>query len=431
MGACPRACTSSGPAAWVPCGPPSCTRSGCAASGGSSRPTATASSRPTTRWPCCTARPRSASPRSPRRWSTCGRPSTRARADGRARPRSGRGGAGSAPAPSTIASGPGRRCAGAGRCRGSPALRAWVARGPGRPQARWTRWRCSSHSRRRASRRSGAGRGRVLLRLDGRMGRPASTAWADRRSSELVLDELRLQPERLASVRRLALLRLLARREAQRTGREPDRAALGQARTGCASGWACGARPIFDRWLAERDLDHAGFDLHRRRRGAAGAAGPGVGAGRWRRPCWPSCGPAAATLSSPRGRARRRRLSTRPGLPIRRREPAAIDLAPVLAALAERAGGEAGGDPRTLARQLGFARPRRPGARGLARAGIRAHHHGQERRGHVVPSVAQPAGSNRVERVKSVVRTVRAGSRWTRAFGSFRRHLSAWAATGR
>ena len=173
---------------------------------------------------------------------------------------------------------------------------------------------------------------------------------------ELVLDELRLQPERLVSVRRLALLRLLARREAQRTGREPDRTALGQARDGLRERLGLWRAADLRRWLAERDLDDAGFDLLAADEALLAQLGRESGGAL-----------AAAMLAELRAGGGYLELAARAhakaqaldaaGLADPSAEAPAIDAAPVLAALAERAGGEAGWDPRTLAGQLGFSDP--------------------------------------------------------------------------
>jgi hypothetical protein len=84
---------------------------------------------------------------------------------------------------------------------------------------------------------------------------PAPAA-AARIASELVLDELRLDPERFAEVRRAALLRLLAARTGQAAGPESRRAALMRFRTrhGLLN------RQAVERWQAENDLDDAALD---------------------------------------------------------------------------------------------------------------------------------------------------------------------------
>jgi hypothetical protein len=74
-----------------------------------------------------------------------------------------------------------------------------------------------------------------------------------------VLDELRLQPDRLAAARRAALLRLLARREAERRGSGPDGAARQAAGERLRARLGLWRRADLDRWLAQADCDPEGF----------------------------------------------------------------------------------------------------------------------------------------------------------------------------
>jgi hypothetical protein len=74
-----------------------------------------------------------------------------------------------------------------------------------------------------------------------------------------VLDELRLQPGRLGTVRRAALLRLLAPREAERRGSEPDGAARQAAGERLRARLGLWRRADLDRWLAQADCDPEGF----------------------------------------------------------------------------------------------------------------------------------------------------------------------------
>jgi hypothetical protein len=74
-----------------------------------------------------------------------------------------------------------------------------------------------------------------------------------------VLDELRLQPRRLGAVRRAALLRLLARREAERRGSGPDDAARQAAGERLRARLGLWRRADLGRWLAGTDCDPEGF----------------------------------------------------------------------------------------------------------------------------------------------------------------------------
>jgi hypothetical protein len=77
---------------------------------------------------------------------------------------------------------------------------------------------------------------------------------------EPVLEELRLQVGRLAEVRRAALLRVLARREAERRGIDIEpmiRREVGERLRTRLGLWR---RALVDGWLAENDLGQAAFD---------------------------------------------------------------------------------------------------------------------------------------------------------------------------
>ncbi len=121
-------CRSTGRRAWARSGPPSSTRSGWSAWGRSSSGTPRASSRTTTRWPSRTARPSSATGRSPRRWSTSGTRSRRLSSSGSSDRISLRGWW-SAPRPGTTRTGPSPTSSGR-RPRSGPARTRWSAWAP-------------------------------------------------------------------------------------------------------------------------------------------------------------------------------------------------------------------------------------------------------------------------------------------------------------
>lgn len=173
-------------------------------------------------------------------------------------------------------------------------------------------------------------------------------------AGEQVLEELRLQVGQFAVVRRAALLRVLARREAERRGDDVEPSARQEARERLRARLGLWRRAMIDRWLAENDLSDPEFD------GLASdeallEAGTLAGTAEL----------AAAMLAELRvtgqyaalaGRARMKsaRLAAA-GLTEATPAEAGVDLAPALARLAEQVEipGYAGGSG--LARWLGFA----------------------------------------------------------------------------
>ena len=178
-----------------------------------------------------------------------------------------------------------------------------------------------------------------------------------------VLDELRLQADRMPAVRRMALLRLLARRELERSGMALEPAALAEARERLRARLGLWRRADLDRWLVDCDLDGPGFatlvedeaamsGLERTSRGALAAA-------------------ILAELRATGGyatlaeRARAKALAlTAAGLDAVPAAQAGVDLAPFLTSLAERSDGDA--SIRDLAHRLGF-----PDQPALERAALR------------------------------------------------------------
>ena len=83
---------------------------------------------------------------------------------------------------------------------------------------------------------------------------------AERARQEWLLDELRLDGHAYAELRDAALLRLLARREAQRRGVDVAADELEQCATGFRIERGLHFGRDLDRWLAERDLDRAAWE---------------------------------------------------------------------------------------------------------------------------------------------------------------------------
>lgn len=171
---------------------------------------------------------------------------------------------------------------------------------------------------------------------------------------EPVLEELRLQVDRLAEVRRAALLRVLARREAERRGIDIEpmiRREVGERLRTRLGLWR---RALVDGWLAENDLGQAAFDGlvdHEALVEAGGLAG--------------ATELAAAMLAelratgqyaafAKRARTKSARLAMA-GLTDATPAEAGVDLAPALARLAEQADVPGFAADADLARWLGFA----------------------------------------------------------------------------
>ena len=173
-----------------------------------------------------------------------------------------------------------------------------------------------------------------------------------------VLDELRLRADRMPEVRRMALLRLLARRELERSGMALESAALAEARERLRARLGLWRRADLDRWLVDCDLDAAGIRAHWSRTRRLCLAWSGRRAARWRRQCWPSCVRRVATPPWRSARGPRRWRLAAAGLDAVPAAQAGVDLAPFLTSLAERSDGDA--STRDLAHRLGFRRPAPP-----------------------------------------------------------------------
>ena len=156
-----------------------------------------------------------------------------------------------------------------------------------------------------------------------------------------VLDELRLQADRMPAVRRMALLRLLARRELERSGMALEPAALAEARERLRARLGLWRRADLDRWLVDCDLDAVG--IRDAGRGRGGYVWPGADdrAARWRPALLAELRATGgyATLAE-RARAKALALAAA-GLDAVPAAQAGVDLAPFLTSLAERSDGDA------------------------------------------------------------------------------------------
>ena len=79
-------------------------------------------------------------------------------------------------------------------------------------------------------------------------------------ADEDVLDELRLQVDRLPTIREAALLRLLARQEAERAGVDLRRRGHADARERLRARLGLWRRADLERWLHAAELDAGGFE---------------------------------------------------------------------------------------------------------------------------------------------------------------------------
>jgi hypothetical protein len=176
-----------------------------------------------------------------------------------------------------------------------------------------------------------------------------------------VLDELRLQADRVPMILRMALLRLLARRDAERSGAALGPAALAEARERLRARLGLWRRADLDRWLAASGLDASGFaalvedeaGLTRLEQEMRGAVGPAMLAEL-------RASGAYAPLAE-RARAKALALDAA-GLDGASAPEAGVDLAPFLARLAE----QTDGDASDLRLRLGF-----PDQVSLERAALR------------------------------------------------------------
>ena len=173
-------------------------------------------------------------------------------------------------------------------------------------------------------------------------------------AAEPVLDELRLQADRLAVVRRAALLRLLARREAERQGIRVEPAALRDGNERLRARHGLWRRADVDRWMAANDLAAADLAalveeeallaaLDRQ----AGSALPAAMLAELR------CSGAYAALAE-RARTKAACLAAA-GLDAATAAEAGVDLAPWLARLAEQAEAVPAPAGADQVRRLGFA----------------------------------------------------------------------------
>ena len=184
---------------------------------------------------------------------------------------------------------------------------------------------------------------------------------SDSGTDQDVLDELCLQTDRVASVRRLALLRLLARWEMERAGRRVGPAALGEARERLRARLGLWRRADLERWLAASGLDASEF---------AALVEDEAGLARLEQEMRRAVGPAMLAELRASGayaplaeRARAKALALdAAGLDGASAPQAGVDLAPFLARLAE----QTDGDASDLRLRLGF-----PDQASLERAALR------------------------------------------------------------
>ena len=219
----------------------------------------------------------------------------------------------------------------------------------------------------RVSRRGPAALPRRASRSPGPMPGTRSTAARRRAEPTDVLDELRLRgrlPCRPSGPQ--ALLRLLARREAERSGMAADRAPWPRRASDCARRLGLWRRADLDRMARGGcDLDCGGICGTGRGRGGDGRL--------LRRAARRCAGAGDAGRAARDGRLRRRWRSARgtrrgrsrpPASMAFRRAQAGVDLAPFLARLAERGGRRRRRTRRPGRSRLGFADRAAPGARG-------------------------------------------------------------------
>ena len=169
---------------------------------------------------------------------------------------------------------------------------------------------------------------------------------------EAVLDELRLNPERLAEVRRGALLRLLGRGECWARSAGPGPTELDEGRDALRARLGLWRGADLRRWRAEQDLDEAGFDelardealLARLARRGGGALDAAMLAE------LRAAGGYAALAARARTKA-----DALAAAGMEAAVPAGTDLAPILAPLAARVDAGEAADATALAVRLGFA----------------------------------------------------------------------------
>ncbi len=170
-------------------------------------------------------------------------------------------------------------------------------------------------------------------------------------SDQDVLDELRLEVDRVGTVRRAALLRVLARRETERSGAAPGAAARAAAGERLRARLGLWRRADLEHWLRACDLDAAGFAALVA--DEAMAAELEATARAALEPAMLAELRASGGYPALAGRAKAKaRALTAAGLDAVSAARAGVDPAPLLARLAERVdGGVADTD---LARRLGF-----------------------------------------------------------------------------
>jgi hypothetical protein len=173
-------------------------------------------------------------------------------------------------------------------------------------------------------------------------------------TGEAVLDELRLQADRFPTVRQLAVLRLLARRELERTGLTLEPALLRETYEQFRARLSLWQRSDLERWLAASDLDATAFGaLIEEEASIKWLAAQSVGVLGSAMLAELRATGAYASLAE-RAREKAQRLAAA-GLDSVSIAQAGVDLAPLLARLSELSGGDPSGSTADLARRLGFA----------------------------------------------------------------------------
>jgi hypothetical protein len=216
-------------------------------------------------------------------------------------------------------------------------------------------------------------------------------------ADEDVLDELRLQVDRLPTIREAALLRLLARQEAERAGVDLRGAVLRDARERLRARLGLWRRADLERWLHAAELDVGGFEalvedealrewLGAR---AGGALAPAMLAELRARGDYPALAQ----------RAREKALAlAAAGLDGVAAAQADVDTAPLLSRLGERSAGDPSASGGDLALRLGFA-DRTALERAVLREQLFVRMIAVKDGGPMqAPPEAQPAGSDRAER---------------------------------